>query len=164
LDKITAIILLVILIVILVALFRLLLPSVKKYIHRMPKGIFVLLFLTILGIAVYLVYFIAHDETGGLNGPENVAESDAEIQKTYDDGRPVTYKEHCVILWDDVILIENEKADRNTFEKYLDYRIENNITVTIVDDYASAAFLKEIKAVLEKKGARYIIEDEKWLE
>jgi len=60
--------------------------------------------------------------------------------------------------------LENAIADQKALEKYLDYRVENNILVTIVDDYSTAAAFREIKAILEKKGVRYSIENEKWLE
>ena len=160
-SKPTAIILLVFLAVLLFGIFKILLPSIKVYISRMPKGIFVLLFLVVIAVVVYLLDFLINDRTGGLSGnegKETVAENrEEEEEKT-------VFKENCIILRGDGVWVENEKADGKALDLYLDYRVENNITVTIVDDYSSVALFKEIKEICEKKGVRISIEDEKWLE
>ncbi|MCR5727605.1 MAG: hypothetical protein K6G24_09070 [Lachnospiraceae bacterium] len=158
-SKATAIILLVFLALLLFGLFRILLPSIRLYIHRMPKGIFILLFLVVTCAVVYLVSYLVNGETGGINGNDNKQES---VSGQSEEEKPV--KENCIVLAGSEVFIENKKADAKTLENYIDYRVENNIPLTIVDDYSTAALFKEIKALCDKKGVRYSIENEKWLE
>ena len=156
-SKTTAIILLVFMAALLFIIFRILLPSIKLYISRMPKGIFVLLFIVIIGVSAYLIDFLINDRTGGLSGNDN--------QNTTPGGdeEDTVIRENCIILRNDGVWVENEKADTGKIEKYLAYRAENNITVTIVDDYSTVAQFKEVKAICEKTGVRINVEDEEWL-
>ena len=160
-SKPTAIILLVLLVILLFGIFKILLPSIKIYISRMPKGIFVILFLVIVSFAVYLVHYLVTDITGGNPGNEKTAENSG-IEAEED--LPKTVKENCIVISVSNVFIENEKADSAAIDKYIDYRVENNIQRTIVDDYSTAALFREIKAICDAKGVRYSIEDEKWLE
>ena len=160
-SKPTAIVLLVILAVLLFLIIKILLPSIRIYISRMPKGIFVVLFLVIAGVITYLVHYLVTGATGGNPGNDNTNEQ-AGIEKQED--MPKTVKENCIVLSGSEVYIENEKADSKTIDNYIDYRVENNIELTIVDDYSTAALFREIKAICDKKGVRYIIENEKWLE
>ncbi|MCR5205327.1 MAG: hypothetical protein K6E47_09740 [Lachnospiraceae bacterium] len=159
-SKPTAIILLVLLALLLFGIFKILLPSIKIYIARMPKGIFVLLFLVIVGVIIYLVHYLITGATGGNPGNEQTSE----IAGIEQEDAPKTLKENCIVLSGSEVYVENEKADSATLEKYIDYRVENNIPITIVDDYSTAALFREIKAICDKKGVRYSIENEKWLE
>lgn len=159
-SKPTAIILLVLLALLLFGIFKILLPSIKIYIARMPKGIFVLLFLVIVGVIIYLVHYLITGATGGNPGNEQTSE----IAGIEQEDAPKTLKENCIVLSGSDVYVENEKADSATLEKYIDYRVENNIPITIVDDYSTAALFREIKAICDKKGVRYSIENEKWLE
>lgn len=160
-SKPAAIILLVVMGILLFVIVKVMIPSLKRYISRMPKGIFVLLFLLILGISAYLIHYLIYgDRTGGMFGSDKPKDELAEDEK---DEEKYIVKENCIVLSGSDVLIENEKADNKTLEAYLDYRIENNITVTIVDDYCTVALIRDIKAFCEKKGVRYIIEDETWL-
>ena len=159
-SKPAAIILLVVLALLLVGLFKILLPSIRKYISRMPKGIFVLLFLAVAGTVIYLVCFLITDKTGGVAG--NVSDNTQAETRDLSDV-PKTDKENCVVLYGSDIYVENAKAEMAELEKYLDYRVDNNIPVTIVDDYATLALFNNVKAVCDKKGVRYSIEDEEWL-
>ena len=158
-SKPTAIILLVVLAILLFGLGKILLPSIRKYINRMPKGIFVLLFLVIVCAVVYLVHYLFNGETGGISGNEK-AES---VSSQEEDENTKVIKENCIVLSGSEVYVENEKADTATIEKYIDYRVENNIPVTIVDDYATLALMSEIKALCDKKGVRYSVENEEWL-
>ncbi len=160
-SKPTAIILLILLALLLFGIFKIILPSIKIYISRMPKGIFVVLFLVVAGTMVYLVHYLVTDAPGGISGNEKTNDfTSAEKQ----DELPEVNKENCIVLLGSEVYIENEKADSATIEKYIDYRVENNIQLVIIDDYSTAALLHEIKALCDKKGVRYSIEDEKWLE
>ena len=159
-SKPTAIILLVLLALLLFGIFKILLPSIKIYIARMPKGIFVLLFLVIVGVIIYLVHYLITGATGGNPGNEQTSE----IAGIEQEDAPKTLKENCIVLSGSEVYVENERADSATLEKYIDYRVENNIPITIVDDYSTAALFREIKAICDKKGVRYSIENEKWLE
>ena len=160
-NKVTAIILLVILALFLFLLIRVLLPSIKIYLARMPKGIFVLLFLAVIATMAYLVYFLFTDRTGG--NPGNEADGNVQAESTEKENEKPP-KENCIVLSGDDILIENKKADSVKLNQYIDYRVENNIEITIVDNYASAAMIRDIKAVCDQKGVRYIIKNETWLE
>lgn len=157
-SKPTAIILLVVLAILLFGLGKILLPSIRKYINRMPKGIFILLFLVIVCAVIYLVHYLFNGETGGIPGNENAQSADSQ-----EDENTKVIKENCIILSGSEVFVENEKADTVTIEKYIDYRVENNIPVTIVDDYATLALMSEIKALCDKKGVRYSVENEEWL-
>lgn len=160
-SKPTAIILLVLLVILLFGIFKIILPSIKIYISRMPKGIFVILFLVIVSFAVYLVHYLVTDITGGNPGNEKTAEN---LGVEAEEDLPKTVKENCIVISGSNVFIENEKADSAVIDKYIDYRVENNIQITIVDDYSTAALFREIKAICDAKGVRYSIEDEKWLE
>ena len=160
-SRTTAIVMIVVLGLLLIGLFLIILPSIKQYIRRMPKGIFVLLFIVVAFTIVYLVNYLINNTTGG--SPDYAEGSDSEKQVAEQEETPII-RENCVVLRGNDIWVENEIADQKALEKYLDYRVENNILVTIVDDYSTAAVFREIKAILEKKGVRYSIENEKWLE
>ena len=161
-SKPTAIVLLVILALLLFLIIKILLPSIRIYISRMPKGIFVLLFLVIAVVIVYLVNYLIHDETGGLPGNESSNETAAISKEEDETEREI--KENCIVVSGSEVFIENEKADSEMLDSYINYRLENNIMITLVDDYATAALFNEIKAICEEKGIRYKIENEKWLE
>ena len=94
-SKPTAIILLVLLVILLFGIFKILLPSIKIYISRMPKGIFVILFLVIVSFAVYLVHYLVTDITGGNPGNEKTAENSG-IEAEED--LPKTVKENCIVI------------------------------------------------------------------
>ncbi|MBQ7565466.1 MAG: hypothetical protein IJT16_15930 [Lachnospiraceae bacterium] len=70
--------------------------------------------------------------------------------------------ENCVICREDEIIIDNSIADMKALEDYLDYRVENNIQVVLVDDYSTAGFFNSIVDHLNEKGVKYIIKDETW--
>jgi len=158
-SKPAAIILLIVLVLILFGLGKILVPSIRKYISRMPKGIFVLLFLAIACTVGYLIYYLITDTTGGTPGNEssNTASIDEE-----NEAKPI--KENCIVLSGPSQYIENKTVDDSALESYIDYRVKNNIPVTIVDDYATLDLMKKVKGICDKKGVNYSIEDEKWLE
>lgn len=158
-SKPAAIILLIVLVLILFGLGKILVPSIRKYISRMPKGIFVLLFLAIACTVGYLIYYLITDTTGGTPGNEssNTASIDEE-----NEAKPI--KENCIVLSGPSQYIENKTVDDSALESYIDYRVKNNIPVTIVDDYATLEIMKKVKGICDKKGVNYSIEDEKWLE
>ena len=158
-SKPAAIILLVVLVLLLFGIGKILVPSIRKYISRMPKGIFVLLFLAIACTVGYLIYYLITDTTGGTPGNEssNTASIDEENET-----KPV--KENCIVLSGPSQYIENKTVDDSALESYIDYRVKNNIPVTIVDDYATLELMKKVKGICDKKGVNYSIEDEKWLE
>ena len=158
-SKPAAIILLVVLVLLLFGIWKILVPSIRKYISRMPKGIFVLLFLSIACTDGYMTYYLITDTTGGTPGNEsnNTASIDEENET-----KPV--KENCIVLSGPSQYIENKTVDDSALESYIDYRVKNNIPVTIVDDYATLELMKKVKGICDKKGVNYSIEDEKWLE
>ena len=71
--------------------------------------------------------------------------------------------ENCIICKEDEIIIDNAIVDMEALEDYLDYRVENNIQVILVDDYSTAGFVNEIIDYLNKKGVKYVTKDETWL-
>ena len=158
-SKPAAIVLLILLVLLLFGVGKILLPSVRKYISRMPKGIFVLLFLAIACTVGYLIYYLVTDVTGGT--PGNVSSNNSELVDEENE-RPI--KENCIVLSGPSQYIENKTVDDSALESYIDYRVKNNIPVTIVDDYATLELMKKVKGICDKKGVNYSIEDEKWLE
>ena len=159
-SKPAAIVLLILLVLLLFGVGKILLPSVRKYISRMPKGIFVLLFLAIACTVGYLIYFLVTDTTGGT--PGNAGENRTEAVDEENETKPI--KENCIVLSGPSQYIENKSVDDSALEAYIDYRVKNNIPVTIVDDYATLDLMKKVKGICDKKGVNYSIEDEKWLE
>ena len=159
-SKPAAIVLLIILVLLLFGVGKILLPSIIKYIRRMPKGIFVLLFLAIACTVGYLVYYLITGATGGTPGNEGT--NSTELVDKDDETKPI--KENCIVLSGHSQYIENKTADDNALESYIDYRVKYNIPVTIVDDYATLELMNKVKGICDKKGVNYRIEDEKWLE
>ena len=159
-SKPAAIVLLVILVLLLFGVGKILLPSIRKTIHRMPKGIFVLLFIAIACTVGYLIYYLVVGTTGGTPGNEGA--NNTELVDKDNETKPI--KENCIVLSGPSQYIENKTVDDSALESYIDYRVKNNIPVTIVDDYATLDLMKKVKGICDKKGVNYSIEDEKWLE
>ena len=159
-SKPVAIILLVLLAVLLIVVIRILYPSIKHYINRMPKGIFVLLFLAIIGAGAYLIHYLIYGATGGLAGNDGSQKEQEEVKEEETE----IVRENCIVLRGSEIYVGNEKSDEEAMKKYIDVRVENNIPITLVDDYSTVALFRKVKTICDEKGVRYSIEDEKWLE
>ena len=72
--------------------------------------------------------------------------------------------ENCIILRNDEIWIDNQSVDWDTMEKYIDFHVENNIEISIIDDYSTAVLHHQITNLCDEKGVKYRTEDEKWIE
>lgn len=158
-DRTTAIICLVILLAFLIGTIRVLLPTFKKFVHRMPKSIFIVLFVMIAAAMIWLIVFIVDDVTGG--GQTGGNEQDNKNTVTQEEKPPV---ENCIIVRGSEIIIENMTADMVSAGRYIDYRVENNIELIVVDDYSVSSVYRGVIDMCKKKGVRYTAEDEKWLE
>lgn len=162
-SKIVAIIFLVICLVVLFLLIRMFTPAFKNLLSRLPKGIFVIIFLFVIGFIVYLVYFLFNNEAKG--GNPGIDGEVTEVQETVESEDIVKANvENCIILRDEQIWIDNMQVDMEYVNQYIDYRVENNIELTIVDDYSVSSLHHEITELCDKKGVNYITENETWLE
>lgn len=165
-NKITAIVILVVLAIVLLFLIKSFMPVFTKAISQMPKGIFILLMLVILGVMIYLISFIANDRTGGNPGNDGESNDDIiEASMDNDQDEIITESiENCIILRNDEIWINNQNVDWDTMEKYVDVHVENNIEISIIDDYSTAVLHHKITDLCGEKGVKYTIEDETWIE
>ena len=163
-SKVIAVIFLVLCLVVLFFLIRMFTPAFKSLLSRLPKGIFILLFILVLGFIAYLGYYIfCNDPKGGNPGADGEV---TEVQENIIESEDIVKEniENCIILRDEEIWIDNQRADMETVNKYIDYRVENNITLTIVDDYSVSSLHHEITELCDKKGVNYTTENETWLE
>ncbi len=165
-NKTVAIVILVILAIVLFFLIKSFLPVFTRAINQMPKGIFVLLILVIIVVMIYLVSFIVSDRTGGNPGSNGESKDDI-IEASMDDNQDEVITEsteNCIILRNDEIWIDNQSVDWDTMEKYIDFHVENNIEISIIDDYSTAVLHHQITNLCDEKGVKYRTEDEKWIE
>ncbi|MCQ2497133.1 MAG: hypothetical protein MJ131_11150 [Lachnospiraceae bacterium] len=158
-NRTTAIVCLVILLAFLAGTIKVLLPTFKKFVHRMPKSIFIVLFVMIAAAMIWLIVFIVDDVTGG--GQTGGNEQDNNTVEQEAEKPPI---ENCIIVRGTDIIIENMQADIVSAGKYIDYRVENNIELTVVDDYSVSSVYRGIIDLCKKKGVRYTTENEAWLE
>ena len=157
-SKIIAIVFLVLCLMVLLFLIRMFTPAFKNILNQLPKGIFFILFILVIGFIIYLVYYIFMDDLKG--GNPGIDGTTAEVQED-------VIKEsidNCIILRDNQIWIDNQQVDMEAVDKYIDYRVENNIQLIIVDDYSLSSLHHEITELCEKKGVNYLTENETWLE
>lgn len=165
-NKITAIVILVILAIVLFFLLKSFMPVFSRAIKNMPKGIFILLILVIIVVMIYLTSYIVNDRTGG--NPGNNGESNDEIiEASMDDSQADVITEsieNCIILRNDEIWIDNQKVEWDAMEKYIDVHVENNIEISIIDDYSTAVLHHKITDLCDEKGVKYKTEDETWIE
>ena len=158
-NKVTAIILLVLLALILILVIRALIPAFTDFLRKLPKGIFILLILVIIGMMAYLIrYLVVGEKHGGQQ--ENAMEEQTDDPS--EEG-PGIY-EHCIIIRGDKIWINNGEADLEQVEKYIDEHVLSKTELVIADDYSTASLHHEITALCDKKGVRYRTENEEWLE
>ena len=161
-NKPLAIILLVLLTLVLVLLLRIFIPALTNYLKNLPKGVFVILFVALLGIMAYLIYFLVSPRyTGGEIG-NALEESSVEPEESNTD--VVLEKiENCIILRNDQVWINNVQVDMDYVGKYIDEHVESNTQLIIVDDYSLASLHHQITALCDKKGVNYTEEDEEWI-
>lgn len=159
-DRTTAIIILAVLLLLLIGTVSALLPTFKKFVHRMPKSILIALLLIIVGAMIWLIVYIVNDVSGGGQPGEN-EHNRVEVNSPEEENPLI---ENCIIIRGKDILIDNIIADLNALSDYIDYRVENNIMLTIVDDYAVSSLYRNIIDICEQKGVKKEEKNEKWLE
>ncbi len=166
-NKTLAIILLVVLALILIMFIKALLPALTGFLKNLPKGIFILLFLVIVGLMAYLVIFIMNaDVYGGsqMSGQEEVElPEDKEQQEEDETGEGASVPDHCILIREDRILIGDAEADMEAVGKYIDEHVVSNTPIVIVDDYSSAAVYHRITKLCDEKGVKYSKENEEWI-
>ncbi len=162
-NKYIAIILLAVLALILLLVIKAMVPALTGLIQTLPKGIFILLFLVIVGMMIYLIYYLAN--SGVYGGQQQNAEEQQEQQQEEEQlsgNEEILQPDHCIVLRNDVILIGDREADMSTVEKYIDWHVENNTELIIVDDYSTAALHHRISKLCDEKGVKYRTENEEW--
>ncbi len=162
-NKYIAIILLAVLALILILFIKAMVPALTGLIKTLPKGIFILLFLVIVGMMIYLIYYLAN--SGVYGGQQQNAEEQQEQQQEEEQlsgNEEILQPDHCIVLRNDVILIGDREADMSTVEKYIDWHVENNTELIIVDDYSTAALHHRISKLCDEKGVKYRTENEEW--
>ncbi|MCR5823035.1 MAG: hypothetical protein K6G60_01235 [Lachnospiraceae bacterium] len=165
-NKIVAIILLVILALILILFIKAMVPALTGFLKNLPKGIFILLFLVIVGMMIYLIWYLANSKVyGGQQQNADLQEQEEQQEEEQLKGNDeIIQPDHCIVLRDDVILISDREADMDTVEKYIDWHVENNTEMVIVDDYSTAALHHRITKLCDEKGVNYRTENEEWID
>ena len=149
-----AIVLLIILAIILFFFLRALIPMFSNAIKNLPKGIFIVMFLTIIGIMAYLVWFLISPEVkGGSTG-------NSDTKAPTENAEVLEKDAHAIVLSEDRIFINDTEVDMEYVGKYIDKHVESNTPLTIVDDYSSSKLHHEITAMCDQKGVNYSYADE----
>lgn len=161
-NKTIAIIFLIIFAVIFIFMLKTLISAFANCIKNLPKGILVLLFLVIIGIMAYLIYYlIAANTAGGEAG--NAAEVVSAQAETVSSDASAEEIKDCIILRGDQILINNQPADMESVEQYLDGYTTGDTELVIVDDYSLLSLHQAITELCRERGVEYIEKDEKYL-
>ena len=163
-SKIVASIVLLVLVVVLILLFRLIAPIIKNTINQIPKGILLILALAVLVFIICLIVYLFKDESSGGSPGAGNSGNQMQISEAESEVIIIDNIENCIILRDDKVWIDNQIVDMDYVNEYIDYRVENNIQITIVDDYSLSSLHHEITDLCDNKGVNYITEDETWLE
>ena len=156
-NNVIAIIPLVILAVILIVFLRMVIPALSGFLKQIPKGTFIFLFLVVVGLMIYLIYYIAtykdvHGNPGNpdTSSPETVESSSFSSPEQRDD---------VIVLRGDKIIINGTEVTLKEAEEFIDERVEGNIEITITDDYSLASLYHKISGMCIEKGAKFITED-----
>ncbi len=166
-NSVVAIILLVVLALILILFIKAMIPALTGLIKTLPKGIFILLFLVIVGMMIYLVYYLMNSGIYGgqqQNTDEPQQEQEQQQEEEQQTGiEEIIQPDHSIVIRYDVILIGDREVDMEAVEKYIDWHVENNTELVIVDDYSTAATHHKITKLCDEKGVKYRTENEEWI-
>ncbi len=165
-NKYIAIILLAVLALILILFIKAMVPALTGFLKNLPKGIFILLFLVIVGMMIYLIHYLVNSGVYGgqqQNTEEQQEQEELEEEEQLPENEGVIQPDHSIVLHNDVILISGREADMDTVEKYIDLHVENNTELVIVDDYSTAALHHRITKLCDEKGVNYRTENEEWI-
>ena len=120
---------------------------------RVPKTVWVILLPIVIIFMIYLVNFLIRDFKGGL--PGNTLNEAPE--PTHSGVEETAQEADTILLQGGAIFIEGKQAGAGELDKYLDYYVDNRISVRIVDDYATAAVYHEVEDICENKGVNYSV-------
>ena len=156
-NNVIAIILLIILAVILIVFLKLVIPALSGFLKQIPKGTFVFLFLVVVGLMAYLIYYIVtyKDVHGNPGNPDTTS---PEAIESFSFSSP-ELKDDVIVLRGDKIFIEDAEVTLEEAEKFIDRHVEDNIEITIIDDYSLASLYHEISGMCTEKGAKFITGD-----
>ncbi len=159
-DRTTVIIILAVLLLLLIGTVSALMPTFKRFVHRMPRSILIVLMLVIIGVMIWLIVYLVNDLPGGGQTGEN----EHNRTETSQNEQENPLLEDCIIIRGKDIIINNLIADLNSLSDYIDERVENGTLLTIVDDYAVSSLYRSIIELCEEKGVKKEEQNEKWLE
>ncbi len=160
-NLIVTIILLAISLMLLVILLKTLLPTVLNFINHLPKIIIIISILILFAVIFYLVSLISPKIPGGMIVTQPEVNESQEEETTQ-----AVVKEkidNCIILREDQIWIDNDQVDIDQVENYIDWHVENNIEIIIVDDYSLSSLHHKITDLCDEKGVNYKNENEEWI-
>lgn len=151
-NNIVAIVLIVILLLLLGIIIKIMFPSIKKLMDYVPKMVFVAFIVVILGIIILLIRFlIVNNPVGGtpvsladMNTPDTVEEENGPFEKT----------DNCIFIENDHVYIDNKPVDLDYLNAYIDEKVDNNVEVLIVDDYALSSKYHEVVDLCKSKDLR----------
>ncbi len=156
-SKTDVIILRVILVIVIFLLFRTFKPRVELWWKKSARVMRVVFLAAAVVVFVLLGYLAAKTPIIGLgNADSGLLQTEGEAK----DKLPAD----CIIIREDKVWIEGKQAKQEDLEHYINQRVENNITIRIVDDYSSADYFEGIVDLCRQKGAKYEIENESFLE
>ena len=160
-NLIVTIILLAVSLMLLVILLKTLWPTVLNFINHLPKIIIIISIVILFAVIFYLVSLISPKIPGGMIVTQPEVNESQEEETTQ-----AVVKEkidNCIILREDQIWIDNDQVDIDQVENYIDWHVENNIEIIIVDDYSLSSLHHKITDLCDEKGVNYKNENEEWI-
>ncbi len=146
----------------LVIMALLLLFVVNKIFPASVKIVYIFFVVIICCFMVYLLwYLIDHSPFGNTGSITQETE-----EQTLDLPEITTTRwENSIVLCGDEIRIDDKVIEDMRFvEEYIDQRINENITIVIVDDYSYASLHHQITDLCKKKGANIrLVSHEEWI-
>ena len=126
---------------------------IARLFGRVPKTVWVILLPLVIIFMIYLVNFLVRDFKGGIPGSTGTEAPEPTQSGTED----IEVAADTVLLQGGAVFIKGKQAGTGELDKYLDYYVDNNIPVKIVDDYATAAVFHEVEDICESKGVNYSV-------
>lgn len=158
-NDMTKYILIALLTIVAIAILVMVLNILKGVVTKMPRHIVMIAAIVLLIIIVVLILRLSKSTIGGaVQDDIPITEIDVGAIES-----ETVYK-NCIVVSFDNITIEGIEASISEVEKFVDYNTDNNVEMIIVDEYSSAEVFHSVIGICDRKGAKYIIKDEKWLE
>lgn len=150
----------IILLVIFVYLLIAIISSFKEIMKRLPKGIFICLFLVVVGMMAFIIRgWIKGITPGGIeelnteSAANNENEDETTIVETYD---------NCIHVKEDQILVNNELVSDEKLDEYITDKAREGKEIVIVDNYSSYEVFEKVINKCEEKRVKHVEKDENW--